>query len=276
MQTAHPGIRHLETSPPLQRGRGHFQTFDACRLALAVPNKQNLQQPQAEPVVSVQRGKNLAIAGGLLLSALVLRGLPARPGSFKWLSTDWKDWAKLGLGVAGLNKIHEAMDWKPPSWLMAMETVAIVNPLMMGFKKTALVQMLAMAPVIGLLVQGTHWASDKAEEPLEDKGIPKMLTRLAISAGMILLGLKALPQLIKLVTTAGVEGRLGKTLAGEFKQLVAKQEAMAQQGRTLMTGAELVCVRCGGSHALCMSEIADYLGALGGWLHLKKKKDEPS
>lgn len=214
--------------------------------------------------------KNLASAAGFLGAALLLRRLPARPTSFKLFSSDWKDWAKLGLGVVSLNKINQAFRYEPPPWLNAIQTVGVVTPLMLGFKKPALLQMAVLAPLVGALVQGTHWLSERSEGWLEDKaGVPAMVTRVAIAAAMVVLGLRTLPPMLGQVNAWGREGHFGQGMANAIRQEQAASHSA--KANTQAAGISTICARCGGAHAICMSEIADFFGALGNWFRNSSK-----
>jgi hypothetical protein len=159
-------------------------------------------QPPAAIAASPKEKQNptelLSKAGLYFLTALLLRHLPAShsrmPGTL--ISPDWKEWAKVGLGIAGISQVNQAMNWHPPLWLSAMTNVILVNPLVAGFSKRNLVQGIMLAPFVGALVQGSHWLSDKAEKPLQDTlNIPPLATRAFFSLITMLAGLKVFPRI---------------------------------------------------------------------------------
>lgn len=159
-----------------------------------VPSLPKTEPAKEKPNTTALLGK----AGLYFLTALLLRHLPAShtrmPGTL--LSPDWKEWAKVGLGIAGIGQVNQAMNWHPPLWLSAMTNVILVNPLVAGFSKRNLVQGVMLAPFVGALVQGSHWLSDKSEKPLHDYlNIPPLATRAFFSGVTMLAGLKVFPRI---------------------------------------------------------------------------------
>lgn len=200
--------------------------------------------------------KPLAMAAVFLLAALMLRRFPSPPSRFKWLSPDWKDWAKIALGIGTVNQLNRAADWKPPTWLNAIETVALINPLMLGW--AGLRQIPAMAALVAGLVTGTNYLSERAE-PLANEylNLPDKATRAILSATATVLGVASYPWMAR----SGIMGS------------VVKEKAALSQGAS---AASVICARCGGAHVLCMTDIGEFLGAMGNWFHLRHKETRPS
>jgi cytochrome c553 len=237
---------------PLQRFRsaGAFQVFETrwpsaghAQTALSLKVFASAPAPDA-------RLKALGLAAAFLANALLLRRIPAHTSSFKWLSSDWKDWAKIGLGVAGVNQFNKAINWHPPAWLGALETVALINPIMLGRK--GLPQLPGMAVLVSSMVGATNFLSNRAEPFLEDKlNMPPGLTRFILSVGTTILGLAAYPAVAR-------SGALGAS---------AKEQA---QSNLAAASGMTACARCGGAHGLiCMTDIGEFFGAIGNWFHSK-------
>jgi hypothetical protein len=160
---------------------------------------------------SSKRLEHLGKAALFILAALLLRHLPGSPTRLQGtlLSPDWKEWAKVGLGIAGMKQINDTLGWKPPLWLNAMLNVICVNPLVSGFAWKNIVQGLMLAPVVGVMAQASHYASDKSEKPLEKYlHIPPLVTRALFSIGTMLAGLKVFPRVNDAIP------RLGPATAG--------------------------------------------------------------
>ncbi|HEY9687071.1 MAG TPA: hypothetical protein V6C52_08870 [Coleofasciculaceae cyanobacterium] len=235
----------------LQRYRpaSAFQVFEIrpssshAQTALSFSVSESTPAPKA-------RLKALGLAVAFVTNALLLRRIPARPSSFKWLSSDWKDWARIGLGIAGVNQFNKAINWRPPAWLGAIETVALINPIMLGRK--GLPQLPGMAVLVSGMVGATNLLSNRAEPFLEDKlNLPPGLTRFILSVGTTILGLATYP-------IAARSGALGTSA-----------KAQAQSNLTAASGMT-ACARCGSAHGLiCMTDIGEFFGALGNWFHSK-------
>ncbi len=151
---------------------------------------------------------------GFFASIRVLHHFPGGSNKLKYatvLSPDPKEWIKVGLGIAGMSQLTSAFNWKPPVWLNAMMNVMIISPLVAGFSKNHVIQGALLAPVVGALAEGTHQLSEATQKPLEEKfHIPQIVTRIAYSAAMVLLGLRIFPwvnQSIPRLATA--EGTIG-------------------------------------------------------------------
>lgn len=199
--------------------------------------------------------KSFALAGGFILGALLLHRLPVRNlPKFPLISADWKDWARIIMGILAVGKINEGFNFKPPPWLGAIEAVAVINPLTMGFTRRSLGQMLVMAPIVAGVVQGANVLNEASAERLKERyGIPKLLTRLAISAAMVVLGVKVYPPVLRKAAQFGVLGQ------------AAKVEAQRTAGNVFVGTEALVCARGCCPSVLCLSEIGEMVGAFGSW-----------
>src|SRR5690606_9445241 len=130
--------------------------------------------------------------------AVLLKRLPARSSAYQLIPTDWKQWAKAGLGIAGINQLNQGLDWRPPLWLGTLQTVSILTPLLQKLEKGWLRQFFLLAPLITALVQVNHWISEKLEGPLERRlNVPPLVTQLGFSALTMIVGMKAFPPLDK-------------------------------------------------------------------------------
>jgi hypothetical protein len=151
------------------------------------------------------------------------------------LPSDWKVWTKIGLGIASISQANKALNWSPPPWLGAFMNVSVMAGLMTGFTRNSAKTIALLGPWMAALVQGTHYANQKLEKPLEEKyNIPPVATRLTLSVLSMGAGFAGLPRLMALaepeVATAG-----------------------AANTRALATGG---CACCGGS-PICFTELAN-------------------
>jgi hypothetical protein len=218
------------------------------------PQRPLMGQTQPAP----DRAKHLALAAGLLTIGWLLRRPEfSHESSFKYISSKPADWAKIGLGVAAVNQFNQAFGWKPPAWLSAIETAAIINPMLLpsGFSRRSAMQTLIMAPLIALIVLGTGYLNKNVIEPLNEKyHLPAPLTRLGLTIGMLALGVRVYPQIYEKAATTGLMGQ-------EAKILVEKASTQALTGDSMA-----VCSTCGGNHIICMTDIADFFGGMVNWL----------
>lgn len=195
-------------------------------------------------ITLTQRLIPLANAAGLLLAAVMLRRLPTSPSTFTVISSDWKVWAKMALGMGVVSQVNQAANWKPPAWAVAMMNVAMIVPLMCKFGTTEAKKQLAkslaiLMPGVAGLVAGTNWVNAHAEKPLEERyNIPPAITRLVLSVSSTLLGIGVFHQIFK--------------------------------GMGLNLPITAACSRCGGScSTVCATEIGEYVSALGGLVQPK-------
>jgi hypothetical protein len=148
----------------------------------------------AAPAPLKHVGNALALGLGLIF----LKRLPANKVHPRLhtplLSSDWKEWAKVFLGIGIVNQTTQAMNVKPPLWLQAMINVMVVGPMAAGFTRKNMIQSAILAPVVAGMVQGTQWASNKSEKPLQEHfNISPGVTHALFSFGMMLGGLKVFP-----------------------------------------------------------------------------------
>jgi hypothetical protein len=220
-----------------------------------------LPAPQQKPQASGSRVKSFALSGGLFTAAILLKRFPARTSAYQLIPTDWKQWAKAGLGIAGINQLNQGLNWNPPLWLGTLQTVSILTPLLQKLEKGWPRQFFLLAPLITGLVQANHWLSEKAEGPLERKfNIPPFITQLGFSIATTILGMKTFPLLDK-----GTEGLFNR------QKTLTKQAQPAAQSTTVATG--ITCARGCCASTVCLNEIGEYGSAFGNWIRQKNEPD---
>jgi hypothetical protein len=206
------------------------------------------------------RAKHMLSAVGFLVSGLMLHRLPAYPSSFALISSDWKDWTRMVMGVLAVGEINKSLDWQAKPWQLALETVAILSPLSNGFlNRKGWRQFPLLAVFVPTVVQATDWINQWAERQLKEKKakVPLWLPKLAISLSSTLAGLFAIRSVIKTNT---------------YRQWVGQEGSSSTNP---VVGAEaIICTRCGGQHLLCMSELSDMAGSMGAWLKGQSQKKE--
>lgn len=200
-----------------------------------------------------RRVKSLATAGGLFTAAVLLKRLPERPSAYTLIPTDWKQWAKAGLGIAGISQLNQGLDWKPPLWLGTLQTVTILTPLLQKLEAGWLRRFAILAPLITGLVQVNHWLSETVEGPLEEKlHVPPLVTQLAFSVLTTIVGMKSFPPLDKVAEKL-------------FNRSTAKTPMNGTtQSATVATG--ITCARGCCASTVCLNEIGEYGGALFNWM----------
>jgi hypothetical protein len=246
---------------PVPHRRNTFSLFER-ELAKTAPIL------RSRALVSEQAGrghvsKPLLEALGFFATGLLLHRLPVRaePGVRSLLPTDWKVWGRVILGILSVQKVNQAFAWQPPPWLGALEAVALINPVTMGFSRKSLAQMLLMAPVVATVVQGASMLSRALSVPLKERcDIPESLTRLVISIPMAWVGIKIYPRVFKSVARSGI---LGKDL----------QEQAKSSGQALMGSAMMAtCARgCTPGSLICMSEMGEIFGGVGNWFQSRSE-----
>lgn len=212
----------------------------------------------------LQRLKHVAVATGLLGTALLTHRLPGkiRPGSAFLLTPDPKVWARVFLGVGAAQQINKALDIKPPPWLNAIETVAILHPLMVGFSKNYPLEVGVMAPMVAGVVTLANWLTKQSAEPLKEQaGIPPLATRMAISIGLTLASLAVFPKAINLIAKTGILGA------------VAKETAL--QGKNVVLGAVAIGANCGCGNIICVTQMGEVFGGMANWFQQHTHK-QPS
>jgi hypothetical protein len=229
------------------------------------------------------RWKSLAKAVGLIGFGLALHSLPARKSSLgaPLISSDWKDIARIVLGIGAVQQINKALDWKPAPWLSAIQAVAVMNPIATGvLTKEGLLslrnlgQIAVMSVLVAPLVQLSATLDKKVLPKLkEDWGIPSWIPRVGMMVGMMAAGLYAYPKMFNWVSRQTILGRplLGqKAMKDALHQLEhAKENAAAGM---------IMCYRncCAGS-IVCLSELGEILSSFMNGVTGKNKiqKGEP-
>lgn len=243
-------------------------------LALPALNQQDnyLKTQNTEPfshkAETKQRVLKATQAAGLLGGAILLSRFPAK-ATFKThlIPTDWKIWAKAGLGIGAVGQAFQAANWKPPLWLNALTTVAVIHPLIAGFSRSSARKLMVLGPMVAGLAQGTSWLSQHSEKWLDDKAnIPPLATKLSFSAGMMAFGLLGFPPLLKRLTQSGLLGQAAKQELHQAATHASSQ--MAALG---------ACARgcCAGS-AVCVSELGEFGSAIWAWLTQKPESSTPA
>lgn len=219
-------------------------------------------------------------AAAFLGAAILLKKLPPSAiGPHAIIPADWKVWAKAALGVGAINQLNGALKWKPPVWLNALGTVAVIHPLIADVSTraaslTSARKLLVLAPMVAGLVQLSSSASKYTEKLLDEKtNVPPIASKLAFSAGMIAVGLFALPPLLKTMTRHNWLGREAKAelLAVEkrIKESANKLKPVALE--TTEKVSAMVCARGCCASAVCVSEIGEFASATWAWLTNKPK-----
>jgi hypothetical protein len=223
--------------------------------------------PEAQTVLnSHQRIFQGLAALGLIASSLYLRKFPVKASRFELLPTDWRIWAQTLMGSQAVNSLNQATDSKPAPWLNALETVAIVSPLISGpLKAQTWRQLPLLAIAVPLLVQATQFADEKAQHFLDanHSTIPRWIPTVGLSITSTLLGLFGLRGVIK---------------TSMYQRYVQNgPSALTSSATSSAVGAEAaaVCSRCGGVHLICVNEIADVMAGLGNWLKQRFDKQVP-
>lgn len=226
--------------------------FDAPQLVPLKPTAQSIS-PATLPAFPANQLAIAALAylSGTLLSLLPTHSRPAIKGKTFLMPTDWKAYAKVGLGMTTVHGLNNFLGIKPPPFLQGMETVAIIQSLMLGVSKTNAKLFLVMGPLIGAYVQLADWIHKGIRQPLQQEaGLPPWVIRAGLGIGMMAGGFWLLPKLYKPIFNTGW---LGKELSEK-----AKQATMA----TMVT-----CPRgCTVGGVVCLSEIAEILGSMGQWI----------
>lgn len=255
-----PGWGDVSTSPTVVLADpGH-----ALQLTSAITTDAIQLAPAAQPTpvhhttvaTTANRPKAFTKALSLFSAGLLLRLLPnhtmanVRP----LLPTDWKPYARVALGVGAARQLNQALGVTLPPWASAIETVAIIHPLVAGFSRKAWTPLLLSMPLIAGVAQGLTWLGKKLAPPLEENAhIPQSLTRLVLSIGTGLLWLKGYPQAMKALAK---QPQLTKHLPESLK---THMESLAGTTATLMAGT---CARGCSQGLICLSELSELLSGL--------------
>jgi hypothetical protein len=213
------------------------------------------------------RWKALAKAVGLIGFGLALHSLPARKSSLgsPLISSDWKDIARIVLGIGAVQQINKALDWKPAPWLSAIQAVAVMNPIATGvLTKEGLLslrnlgQIAVMSVLVAPLVQISATLDKKVLPKLkEDWGIPSWIPRLGMMVGMMGAGLYAYPKMFNWVSRQTI---MGRPLLGQ--QAMKDALHQLQHAKENAAAGAIMCYRncCAGS-IVCLSELGEILSS---------------
>ncbi|MGE0200088.1 MAG: hypothetical protein AB7P76_03875 [Candidatus Melainabacteria bacterium] len=245
-----PTSPHIHLPPVMDNPRAHHRAVfltDAMKAPVSGPDLRDaFRQPDTR--------KSLAAAAGLLAGGVLLRRLPARPGTFRVFSADWKDWARVVLGVGAVAHVNKALDWKPSPAVGALETVSVLTPLSMGLNRRMWPQLAVMAGLVPGLVSFTSRVSNWIDKRLNDQpGWVSLLPKLGVAAGAMGLGLTVYPRLFSQLARWGVLGQAARTEA-------------ARGGKVLLGAGAAVCARGCCPAAFCLSELGEMLGGMLSWL----------
>ena len=196
---------------------------------------------------------SLAKAAGFLLPAIALAKFA--PGQAEQhvkelLPSDWKVWAKLGLGIASMHQLNKSLQWEPPPWLGTILNVSLMAGLMTGISRSSLRSIIILGPCMAALVQGTQAITQQVEKPLQDKfNIPPALTELSLSVLSMGAGFFALPKMLEFTQE-------------KFPKFWQSMESPAKTGSTQTAkagalGVTGVCGCCGGA-PICLNATAPY------------------
>ncbi|MBX2861853.1 MAG: hypothetical protein KTR14_11515 [Vampirovibrio sp.] len=262
-----------------QAVEGHIQGFQpdySSQKAQQKPASSHLNHDHSDHKPSNPL-KAAALAVGLFAGARLLHRLPARhhvdlpkhltkwKALFQVFPTDWKTWAQMFMGVGVVNQINKALDAEPKSWLKALETVAVLTP-MMGVKmlgKETWRHAPLLAVTVPLLVQGSTKLTEKLANSLKESNsaIPTWTAKVGIPVLTILAG------------AFGIRGVMGST---PYRQLTGQSGGSNATGQ--MAGSEIaaICPRCGGVHLACPMEISEFFGSVLSGLGIKQQPSTSS
>jgi hypothetical protein len=200
----------------------------------------------------------LMMAVGLLSHHLPSRAMPGK----SLITTDWKTYARIGLGLAAVQKINRAFNWKPPPWLGALEAVAAINPLTLGFSVASAAQAIIMAPLVSGSVHLAMLLNQaiRPKLPPENKWAP-LLSQVLTSIGFAAVGLKLYPKIVKSIArqVAKAEG-----LPQSIRKGLSK---LSKEGAVAAGASAVYCSRgCSMGSIICLSEAAELLGGFGTWM----------
>ncbi len=253
---------------PPQDSMNYGNIMSALNHLLAPPSLEDIhahEHPHSEESQEkgmLSRFEHLAEFAGLIMMALLLRKMP-RPhvSEFRMFSSNWRDWARITLGVMAVGKLNKVFDWKPAPWMGALETALVITPLALG--PQGIRQLVVVAPLVMGTVEATNQLNKRLGESLENRyHIPKALTRLVISLAMAIGGIKLYPTLFKHATQWGLLGK---------KAQIALKNATRHGSEQLMAGASVIlCPRACCSSLVCMTDIGELIGSLG-WFQSYQK-----
>jgi hypothetical protein len=218
--------------------------------------------PEQENNPQTRTGAAFA-ALGLIGLGLLLNRIPAKASAFEMVSTRLEDWVKMALGVMAVGKINAAIGgpktpWQPKPWQHGLETVTVLTFITQGLNLKGWKHFPLLAVSVPLLVQATHWLTNKAEAYLDkhNSPLPRWVPKLGITLASTVGGVYGLRGIMQTPVYNKTMGNLGAT---------SGQQAL---------GAEvLVCSRCGGAHLVCMEEVSDFIGSMAGWFKQRLSKE---
>jgi hypothetical protein len=237
----------LDALGPNSNSPPHASKADNCPNATCKEH-----HPKRPGIVS-----GLASTAGLIGTGLLLHQLPPRlpkDGLKTMLPADWKVWARVILGIAAIQKLNQTFNWKPAPWLGALQAVALINPIAVGFSVNNLIQMAVMAPIVAGVVQGASVLQRKLAPPAKDRlDAPPILVRFGISLALGIGSLLAYPVIYRRIAASGL---IGKEL----------QEKALDSGSAFASATFATCARgCSPGSFICLGEMADIVGSLGNW-----------
>jgi len=244
-------VSHIHLPPVIDNPLAHHRAAFQSEVAALPASGPDLQAVFRSP----QHRRSALTAAGLLGGALLLRRLPVRPGTFRLLSSDWKDLARVVLGVGVVAHVNQALDWKPSPAVSALETVSVLTPLSLGLNRRMWPQLAVMGALVPGLVSLTSRVSDWVDQRFEDQspGFVRLLPKLGVAIGGMALGLAVYPRLFGQLARRGVLGS-------------AAQAEAAAGGKVLLGAGAAVCVRGCCPAVFCMSEMGEVAGGMLSWL----------
>ncbi|MDX2084577.1 MAG: hypothetical protein SFZ03_04230 [Candidatus Melainabacteria bacterium] len=244
MAVSYPGDASAHCSSKRPR-----QDLDMERLTAGVANRAANGAAKATP----WNASRLAVAALLVLTGMLTHQLPAiAPKVGKtWMPVDWKPYARIGLGIAAVHELNQALGWKPPPWLGALEAVGVINPLALGLSVGTVAQGVVMAPLVAGTVQLSQKLCQALDHRLEGRNVPPWVPRLGVSLGLSAVGMAVYPKLF-----------------GAFKKMLPEViQAEINRGRAAAGVVMATCPRgCSPGSIVCLSEMAEIFGGMLSWL----------
>ena len=146
------------------------------------------------------------------------------------------------------------MQWQPPGWLAALQTMAVVVPLSIGLKKLHLPTLAVSGVLVAGLVQGTQWLKSTLQQTLKQNDQPQWSPWVGVA-----LMLATLPLAWKVVPA----------ITTRLLRSVGKMPAAAVGGVAMGN----VCLRqCTPGGVICLSELTEALTGVAATAHPEGKK----
>lgn len=204
-------------------------------------------KPQShKQAIQMKQGLKAAafLCGAALINYSNLRPVVSKLAS-NIISSDWKDWAKVILGLAGIDAAEKAANWEPPVWLKAGLNVVLVTPFAVRLKpelKNVLKnfgQSAILAPFVSGLAAFNHIASEKVEQPLQENlNVPPLATRISFSILTTMLGLLTLPAVSRAITASTPKASTG---AHSKTPKAGATKAQKESSRSGLVGGACAC-----------------------------------